>query len=395
MMSTFITLDDKEECVGIYSGGELTFEEIPEGLTRTWKYSPSLKNLNNIEYAYFISKGKGIGDVCPEHLKSEWELLNKRLLAYFKSFRTSKINLEDNCFYDLVPKQFLLEFCELKCQIIDYVFEHYEKLPTYDFSVSLEKMLMDIKKNTLNIDITSLDDKRYSPAVRTFIKNIDSYTKNIDFNQYGTKTGRLTTRTKTFPILNLKSEYRSIIKPKNDYFLEFDFNAAELRVLLSLAGKEQPNGDIHEWNAQRLGLSREEAKEQVFAWLYGSSQVDGKKFSDHFETKKVLDKYYNGKEITNYFGRTIPTDDYHALNHLIQSTTSDMVLRQVLKVNEILKDRKSFIWTIIHDSFSIDASKTDNPILRDVASVFSNNEFGIFPVRTSIGKDFGSLKKVV
>ena len=35
----FQTLDDKSECVGVYSNGELHFKDIPDGLSKTWGYS--------------------------------------------------------------------------------------------------------------------------------------------------------------------------------------------------------------------------------------------------------------------------------------------------------------------------------------------------------------------
>ncbi len=69
---------------------------------------------------------------------------------------------------------------------------------------------------------------------------------------WGTKTGRMTTRKHYFPILTLDSDYRSIIKPTNDYFVELDYNAAELRVLLGLSGKEQPIEDLHTWNLNNV-----------------------------------------------------------------------------------------------------------------------------------------------
>ncbi len=62
----------------------------------------------------------------------------------------------------------------------------------------------------------------------------------------------MTTRKGYFPILTLDGEYRSILKPKNNYFVEFDYNAAELRVLLGLSGKAQPQEDMHQWNIDNI-----------------------------------------------------------------------------------------------------------------------------------------------
>ena len=37
------------------------------------------------------------------------------------SFKESKINLRDNCFYDLIPEKFLLEYCFIKNEITNQV----------------------------------------------------------------------------------------------------------------------------------------------------------------------------------------------------------------------------------------------------------------------------------
>jgi hypothetical protein len=192
----------------------------------------------------------------------------------------------------------------------------------------------------------------------------------------------------------MNSDFRSIIKPKNDYFIELDYNAAEARTLLSLGNKEQPKEDIHEWNAKKLNISRDEAKKGLFAWLYGSRKPEYDRFSDLYDIKSVLDKYYDGKCVQNPFGRKIEADAFHALNYLVQSTTADLVLRQILKIDSYLENRKTFVSFIIHDAVFLDVADNESEIIRDIHSLFANNNLDIFPVNLSRGQDFGSMLKI-
>ena len=387
-----IFLDSKESCKGYYTLGNLHFNEkaIPNNLVRTWKYLPYLDG-KNIDFVYFFCQGNDLESLCPTDLKADWQLANKKLTAFLNSFKIGKVDLKDNCVYDLIPKQFLLEFCELKSKIIDSIAETHKKPITYDFHVDLERMLTKIRDRQLKIDLTSLHNIRYKSNVRSFLTNIEKYSKNIDYDQFGSKTGRLTTRKMTFPILNLNSDYRCILKPQNDLFVEIDYSAAEPRTLLCLSEQEQPKEDLHDWNAKRLNMSREQSKKELLAWLYGSSQVDGKKFENLYQTQKVLEKYYDGRIVKNPFGREIESDDFHALSHLCQSTSSDNVLRQAIKVDNFLKDKKSFITGIIHDSLLLDCHRSELGICDKIVSIFSNSQLGVFPVRTSSGKSWGSL----
>ena len=127
----FQTLDDKKECVGIYCDGELSFDnELPVDLEKTWSYSAFLKDMD-VEYAKLYCEGKTLDNVCPEHLRDRWEAVSNKLKAFIKSFGTSRVSLNESCFFDLVPKKFLLEFCYTKDLICQHVFENYEKPPNY------------------------------------------------------------------------------------------------------------------------------------------------------------------------------------------------------------------------------------------------------------------------
>ena len=52
----FQTLDDKTECVGVYTDGQLYFEDWPDDLTQTWRHTGFLKDAD-IEYASLYCDG--------------------------------------------------------------------------------------------------------------------------------------------------------------------------------------------------------------------------------------------------------------------------------------------------------------------------------------------------
>jgi len=390
---SFITLDDKEQCKGIYTNGKLYFNKLPVGLTHTWKYSSTFDD-EEIMFGHLWVEGKSIEQICPENLKNQLVEQNKKLDAFFRSFTEAKINLEDNCFFDLVPTQFLLEYCELKSQIVDSAFINYQKPSNYSFYLKLEKLICKIRSRDLKLD---LNKNSLNKIIKTneFIDNLKNYSRSVNYNQFGTRTGRLSSIAKSFPILTMNSDYRSLVKPTNDLFVEIDYNAAEARTLLSLAGKEQPKGDLHEWNANKLGITREQAKKGLFAWLYGSRSAEYEKFSELFETKLLLDKFYDGKTIQNPFGRRIEADPFHALNYLVQSTTADLVLLQALEIDQLLSSHNStsFIPFIIHDAIFLDITSDDREIVNDAINVMSNNKLGVFPVNVSFGTDFGNMQE--
>ena len=165
----FQTLDDKKECVGIYCNGSLSFEgELPMGPSITWGYSAFLENMD-IEYAKIYCGGLSLERACPEALADRWQRVSKRLKAFIKSFNTSRVSLNDSCFFDLVPRKFLLEFCYTKDLICNHVFENYQRPENYDYLLSLIKIIEEIRYSKLNINRRNLS--LYKAKHRKFLKS--------------------------------------------------------------------------------------------------------------------------------------------------------------------------------------------------------------------------------
>ena len=389
----FQTLDDKKECVAFYIEDRLTREK-PDNLTRTWNYTNFLQN-EDIEYAFLYCHGKSLEEACPAHLKVEWRRISNKLKAFLTSFREAKINLNDLCFYDLVPQRFLFEFCDLKNKISENVFETYKRPENYDFLSDLLKVSEEIRFQKLNIDISAMNGELTTFRGRQFFKKISKTEPYIKYDIFGSKTGRLTTKKNSFPILNLDKNYRKILKPRNEWFVELDFNASELRTLLALSGRQQPEEDIHDFNAKNIynGLTREEAKKRIFAWLYNPESTDYIS-NKIYNRAAVVKKYYDGEQVTTFFNRVIPSDEHHALNYIIQSTASDLFLYKMIDLWKFLKDKESFIAFSVHDSLVIDMASTERDLIKQIVEIFSGTKFGDFKVNVSVGKDFGNMRKV-
>jgi len=403
----FQTLDNKNDCYGVFCDGELYFDS-PEDLdlTRTWSYSSFLSDkAQEIDYAYLFSGGKSLNEACPEALRDDWSAVDKKLKAYMRSFCLARVSLDENCFFDLVPRQFLLDYCSMRNRISEHVFKTHERPDNYEFLVDLSMVLDKISQQRLNIDLSALRSKLHQSKTRRFKKKMTKIPPYIRYNLFGTKTGRLTTKKDTFPILTFDKDHRSILKPSNDWLVELDYNAAELRTMLALSGKEQPQVDIHEWNIKNIfggNIGRDEAKTRIFAWLYGSekeknnlSNTDVQKIlSETYRKKEIVRQNWTGTHVRTRFGRSIPCDSHHALSYIIQSVCVDLVLRRLIALDRILAPTSSRVGFTLHDSIVIDLCDADRHLLPRIIEEFSQTELGKFKVNVSAGKNFGEMKEL-
>lgn len=393
----FQIIDAKKTCLGYYAEDTIVLgEEVPADMTQTWAYSPTLRDRPDIKFANLYCGGMTLDDACPPHLAEQWEHISGRLKAFFRSFMEAKISMDDNCFFELVPNLFLSKYYDIRNEITEYVFDNYERPENYWFLSDLTKMLAEISDQRLNIDYSEMRDNMHSLEARNLFKKIKKASPYCKYNIFGSKTGRLTTEKGSFPILTFHKSYRSVLKPNNDMFIELDFNAAELRTLLSLVDKEQPEGDLHDWNVTNIfrGLcTRDEAKKRIFSWLYNpnSSDYHCERF---YNRQDIKERYWTGNEVVTPFGRTIASDEDHCVSYLIQSTCVDNTLRQMIRIWKLLDGRDSFVAFTLHDSVVIDFSKGDRDLFRDLIEDFADTDLGNFVINVSVGTNFGNMRSL-
>ena len=390
----FQLMDSKLDCAGVYLPNKFVFDRIPEGLTKTWSWSRHLDG-RDIDYAQLWVGGRSINDVCPDHLAVRWEAANNLLKAHFKAFGTSKIDLNDVCFYDVVPQKHLQHYFDVKNEITRWVFENVERPKNYSFLKETFGNLRQLAQQTVNLNTFALycigaEDNKAKHLYEQF----EGKPVHIDYDIFGTVTGRLTTKRGSFPILNLKKDLKNHVRPKNDVFLELDFNAAEIRTLLALQGIEQPQEDIHEWNIKNVfkqEMSRDKAKQKIFAWLYNPESNAIK--SDAYDRQRLLEKTYREGQVETPFGRSISAPDSKALNYLLQSTSSDNTIDRFNKISRYLKSSRSHVMAVVHDSVIIDLHKDDRRMIPHLKQIFEDTKLGKFKVNVSLGKHLGDMRE--
>ena len=401
----FQTLDDKTECVGIYTNNELIFDvgEFPPSLTTTWKYAPYLRGLD-IEYASLYLEGGKIGDHIPEYLQDDWDDVARRIQSFKRSLRLAHVDTYENCFFDLVPSRFLIEFCEVKNKITQHILNTVEKPRRYKFYEHVSVMLAEIANRQITLDRRKISTYTKDPKLRSHAETLLTSDPYVKYNQFGTRTGRMTTQKNTLPILTMNKTFRSSVLPSNDFFVELDFNGAEVRTLLGLLEKPQPTEDVHDFHLKEIfkNLStRDEAKVAFFAWLYGSRAAakspEAKELEKFYDKDSLLATHWQDKTVTTPFRKVIhDVDRHHALNYLVQSTAAELALKQALKLDHLLRTHSegSALAFIIHDAVILDMKNEDEHLLKMLAALMSSTNFGTFGVNIKKGKTLGSMRKL-
>ena len=392
----FQILDNKKDCFGIYRNGEFIYDRIPHDVTGTWSWHPNLAD-TVVSFGDIYTGGKSIDEVCPEHLKTRYEKREQKIKSFINAAVNSKIKIDDHCLFDIVPEQHLRHFCEVKNQICEWVFDNYERPDNHDFIVDLKNMAAEISRRPILIDQERLLKHSHKDMKAKALRNfLGGENKPILYDVWGSRTGRLATKTGSFPIMNLKKELADVVVPKNNIFVVFDLNGAEIRTLLSLSTGTHPREDVHEYNIKNVyrGIgTREKAKKRFFAWLYNPNAEDYLT-ERHYNKTKVLKEFYRDGVVHTPFGRKIPTDDFHSLNYLLQSTSSDNCMMQCVKINKFLKHTNSFVHSVIHDSLTIDLDLKDRHLLPQIQEIFEDTRLGWFKSSVQVGHNLKDLLEV-
>ena len=167
--------------------------------------------------------------------------------------------------------------------------------------VDLYQMASDIACNPVLIDQKALiKASKVDMKAKSLLNSLSGKNKPILYDVWGSKTGRLTTKQGSFPIMNLKKEIANCVVPKNDIFVQFDLNGAEIRTFISLSTGTHPRVDIHEWNMENVLTNitdRNKAKVKFLSWFYISFGVS----QTRYKTLFGLNSFQARIDSANYF----------------------------------------------------------------------------------------------
>ena len=370
------TLDIKNNCTGIFHNNTFLLDNVQETANQyllAWKHSPVLDD-EKFRYLYLSLKDEDLSAYCRD---PELFLTYKRKMeSHQKAALTAKVSLESECFFDLLPQHQLLKWFQIRQQALEALNRVSKKEDDYDILHKIHVLTTNIARQDIYFGTKK---------------------GRVLYNIFGSATGRLTTKRNSVPVLTLKKEQRELLRPQNDAFVELDLNAAEVRMLMALSGREQPRGDIHEWivdNVFNGSIERSKAKIELFAWLYNPSS--SKSRFDQIFSRQIFRDFFAPEDevLTTPFGRRLAVDERKAQNYLLQSTTSDQVLENAYKIQKMLKGTKSTIAFTLHDSIILDMAQEDAIMLRDIKSQFEQTRWGSFVSTCKIGKTFANLKEL-
>lgn len=232
-----------------------------------------------------------------------------------------------------------------------------------------------------------------------FLKNDSVYTRYNLYNQ----TGRPTNSFNGINFLSIPKEesYRKHLVPKGNYFIEYDFDGYHIRLIARELGYEFPKGSVHEYLGKKYFdkevLTEEDYKNSkiiTFKQIYGGPLEEYRHIKffdliDIFATK--LEKTCHSKGyITLPSGIIIrkskELSKYKLFNYYIQNLETVNNTVKILKLKDILAEKRTKLVLITYDAFLFDYSIEDGKeLLLNIKSVL---EEGGTPTKHKYGINY-------
>lgn len=310
---------------------------------------------------------------------SNFKLIHEKFKAEMRSLYACKIPITK--FIDFLSYDIIFEFYSAFKEAILFLFDKYNNVPDYEYLAKAFIVSEYIGNSRLLF---------HNEQVKILFNPF------TDYGRYGLNAG-------SFNILSLSKDKRGGLLPLKDYeFVEFDYNAFEVRVLLSMLKINQPAGDLYEvlHNMSDDYRPRSQFKQFLISSLYSKNEdktvlykfIKSKRFYERF-------KIENGF-VTNVFGKKMDSDEYHLMSRILQSSAAYILYQQMFELLLYLQTNnlKSKLSFSIHDSICISVHYSEKDKIPEFRKILSDvrvkelNYQGTFEMKTKIGKNYGDMK---
>ena len=242
----------------------------------------------------------------------------------------------------------------------------------------------------------------YQSFINLFKPNNPDYnvSENITYTYYNlyNTTSRPTNafNSVNYAAIPHKDEYRQAILPKNDKFVEFDFDGYHLRLLCNQIGYELTEESAHKQLA-RLYFGKDEiteeeykqAKQMNFQALYGNIPEEVKHLEVFKKIQDYIDKLWikfngigfircpiSGRKYTEDLEDMNPPKLMNYTMQNLETSNNILILKDVLKY---LRNKKTTIALYTYDAILFDYDKTDGDnLLTELKDIMSMD--GKYPV---------------
>lgn len=233
-------------------------------------------------------------------------------------------------------------------------------------------------------------------AVETFKPGAGGYAATVQYDRFGTRTGRLTVDTGP-NILTLKKEHRKILKSHfpNGKVIALDFSSLEARIILAEAGVDLDSEDVYQHISDKIfggSVARKTVKIAVLSELYGASrsalehrlEMGGDELDrftssikSYFRTELLKSRLKlqlnRDGQIHNKFGRPLFLDsknsDYLLINTYAQSTGADVSLLGFKNILDGLGTDGVRPIFFLHDALLLDVREDRMNDVQDIKSI--------------------------
>jgi len=249
----------------------------------------------------------------------------------------------------------------------------------------------------------------YQAFVDLFQPNNPDYnvSENITYTYYNlyNTTSRPTNafNSVNYAAIPHKDEYRQAILPKNDKFVEFDFDGYHLRLLCNQIGYELTDESAHTQLA-RLYFNKEDitedeykqAKQMNFQAIYGNIPQEYANLEIFKKIQRYIDRLwteFNGVgsiecpiSSRRYSEKLKDMNPPKLMNYVMQNLETSnniIIMKEVLRY---LKDKSTSIALYTYDAILFDYDETDgNTTLTDLQNIMSSN--GKYPVNYKLSEN--------